>query len=185
MFFHIWLQQSTAAEILETFSFCLPSVLLLVCLALVLATALRIAPEYQRLVVFRLGRFLGVYGPGLFFLLPFIDRAVKVDLREQVRHIQDGAVLTADDAQVTVDVLWNYRVIDPAQATLAVADLPGALQETATATLRAVVGDMTLNQVLAERGQVAAETHARLRQAIASWGVEVTNLQVRDVWKRF
>ncbi len=99
--------------------YCLIGVVVLGAL-IFLGTALKIVPEYQRLVVFRLGRCIGARGPGLIILIPFIDRAVRVDLREQVREIPAQTSITADNAPISIDFLWYYKVFDPVQSVLQV-----------------------------------------------------------------
>ena len=146
-----------------------------------MAAAMRIAPEHQRFAVFRLGRFLGVYGPGLCFIIPFVDRAVPVDLREQVRTIAAGLATTQDNARVSVDVTWRYRILDPAKSLLAVADLESALQASARAAIRAVVGNLTFSDVLYARESARSELHQRLRAATADWGVEVTQVDLGEI----
>src|SRR5512141_327920 len=91
-------------------------------LVIFLANAIRIVPEYQRLVVFRLGRCVGTKGPGIVLLIPIIDRAVKVDLREQIREVPHQTSITKDNAPISIDFLWYYKVLDAAQSVLQVAN---------------------------------------------------------------
>ena len=107
-----------------------------------LANAIRIVPEYQRLVVFRLGRSVGAKGPGIVLLIPVIDRAVKVDLREQVREIPHQTAITKDNASISVDFIWYYKVLDPTESVLQVGNFEVAAQGMATTTLRAVIGPL-------------------------------------------
>ena len=108
-----------------------------------IANAIRIVPEYQRLVVFRLGRSVGAKGPGIIILIPVIDRAVKVDLREQVREIPHQTAITKDNAGISVDFIWYYKVLDPAESVLQVGNFEVAAQGMATTTLRAVARKIT------------------------------------------
>ena len=103
-----------------------------------LSNAIRIVPEYQRLVVFRLGRCVGTRGPGIVLLIPVIDRAVKADLREQVREIPHQTSITKDNAPISIDFLWYYKVLEPAESVLQVGNFEVAAQGMATTTLRAV-----------------------------------------------
>src|SRR5512144_118173 len=125
--------------------------ILLVLAVFFLISAIRIVPEYQRLVVFRLGRCIGARGPGIIFLIPVIDRAVKVDLREQVREIPHQTSITKDNAPISIDFLWYYKVLDPAESVLQVGNFEMAAQGMATTTLRAVIGGIPLDDVLSER----------------------------------
>src|SRR5690554_5262529 len=102
---------------------------------LFILNAIRIVPEYQRLVVFRLGRSIGAKGPGIVFLIPVIDRAVKVDLREQVREIPHQTAITKDNASISVDFIWYYKVLDPTESVLQVGNFEVAAQGMATTTL--------------------------------------------------
>ena len=104
---------------------CLIGVVVLGVLALI-ASAIRIVPEYQRLVVFRLGRCVGSRGPGIVFLIPVVDRAVKVDLREQVREIPHQTSITKDNAPISIDFLWYYKVLDPTESVLQVGNFEAA-----------------------------------------------------------
>lgn len=112
-----------------------------------LTNAIKIVPEYQRLVVFRLGRCVGTRGPGLILLIPIIDRAVKADLREQVREIPHQVSITKDNAPISIDFLWYYKVLDPAESVLQVGNFEVAAQGMATTTLRAVIGGIPLDDV--------------------------------------
>jgi regulator of protease activity HflC (stomatin/prohibitin superfamily) len=114
----------------------------LVFAVLLVATAIRIVPEYRRLVVFRLGRCIGAKGPGLVFLIPFIDIGQNVDLREQVREIPHQTSITKDNAPISIDFLWYYKVLDPTESVLQVGNFEMAAQGMATTTLRAVIGGL-------------------------------------------
>jgi regulator of protease activity HflC (stomatin/prohibitin superfamily) len=150
-------------------------------LLVLLANAIRIVPEYQRLVVFRLGRCIGARGPGLVLLIPVIDRAVKVDLREQVREIPHQTSITKDNAPISVDFLWYYKVLDPTESILQVGNFEAAAQGMATTTLRAVVGGMALDEVLSEREHINSMLRTRLDEVTERWGVKVTNVEIREI----
>ncbi len=154
----------------------------LIILAIIfLASALKIVPEYKRLVVFRLGRCVGARGPGLVILIPFIDRAVSVDLREQVREIPAQTSITKDNAPISIDFLWYYRVFDPVQSVLQVGNFELAAQGIATTTLRSVIGGIMLDGVLSEREQINAALRTRLDEVTEKWGVKVTNVEIREI----
>jgi regulator of protease activity HflC (stomatin/prohibitin superfamily) len=146
-----------------------------------LANAIRIVPEYQRLVVFRLGRSIGPRGPGLVLLLPIIDRAVKVDLREQVREVPHQTSITKDNAPISIDFLWYYKVLDPAESVLQVGNFESAAAGIAATTLRAVIGGIPLDDVLSEREHINNMLRTRLDEVTERWGVKVTNVEIREI----
>ena len=146
-----------------------------------LANAIRIVPEYQRLVVFRLGRSIGARGPGLIILIPVIDRAVKVDLREQVREVAHQTAITKDNAGISVDFIWYYKVLDPTESVLQVGNFEVAAQGMATTTLRAVIGGIPLDDVLSEREHINTMLRTRLDEVTERWGVKVTNVEIREI----
>ncbi|HMB22042.1 MAG: SPFH domain-containing protein [Chloroflexota bacterium] len=150
--------------------------------ALVVAiNAIRIVPEYQRLVVFRLGRSIGSRGPGIIFLIPGIDRAVKVDLREQVREVPHQTSITKDNAPISIDFLWYYKVLDPAESVLQVGNFESAAAGIAATTLRAVIGGIPLDDVLSEREHINNMLRTRLDEVTERWGVKVTNVEIREI----
>jgi regulator of protease activity HflC (stomatin/prohibitin superfamily) len=159
---------------------CLIGVVFLVAL-IVLAGAIRVVPEYQRLVVFRLGRCIGSRGPGIVFLIPVADRAVKVDLREQVREIPHQTSITKDNAPISIDFLWYYKVLDPTESVLQVGNFELAAQGLATTTLRAVIGGIPLDDVLSEREHINNMLRTRLDEVTERWGVKVTNVEIREI----
>ena len=148
---------------------------------LFLWSAIKIVPEYQRLVVFRLGRCIGAKGPGLIVLIPFVDRAVRVDLREQVREIPAQTSITNDNAPINIDFLWYYKVIDPIQSVLQVGNFELAAQGIATTTLRSVIGGIMLDGVLSERETINTSLRVRLDEVTERWGVKVTNVEIREI----
>lgn len=154
---------------------------ILVLFALILSTAIRIVPEYERIVVFRLGHSQGSRGPGLVFLIPFIDRGVKVDLREQVREIPHQTSITQDNAAISVDFIWYYKVLDPTATVLQVGHFETAAQGMATTTLRAVIGGITLDDVLSKREHINTLLRTRLDEVTERWGVKVTNVEIREI----
>jgi regulator of protease activity HflC (stomatin/prohibitin superfamily) len=145
------------------------------------ANAIRIVPEYQRLVVFRLGRSIGEKGPGIIFLIPVVDRAVRVDLREQVREIPHQTAITKDNAGISVDFIWYYKVLNPTESVLAVGNFEIAAQGMATTTLRAVIGGISLDDVLSEREKINTMLRTRLDEVTERWGVKVTNVEIREI----
>ena len=146
-----------------------------------LASAIKIVPEYQRLVVFRLGRCIGQRGPGIILLIPFVDRAVRVDLREQVREIPAQTAITNDNAPISIDFLWYYKVFDPVETVVQVGNFEQAAQGIATTTLRSVIGSIMLDGVLSEREQINTSLRTRLDEVTERWGVKVTNVEIREI----
>ena len=146
-----------------------------------LTNAIKIVPEYQRLVVFRLGRCVGTRGPGLILLIPVIDRAVRADLREQVREIPHQVSITKDNAPISIDFLWYYKVLDPAESVLQVGNFEVAAQGMATTTLRAVIGGIPLDDVLSQREHIKTLLRTRLDEVTERWGVKVTNVEIREI----
>ena len=148
---------------------------------LIFATAIRIVPEYRRLVVFRLGRCLGAKGPGLVILIPFIDLGTPADLREQVREIPHQTCITQDNAAISVDFIWYYKVLDPTESVLQVGNFEQAAQGMATTTLRAVIGGIVLDDVLSKREHINNLLRTRLDEVTERWGVKVTNVEIREI----
>jgi regulator of protease activity HflC (stomatin/prohibitin superfamily) len=147
-----------------------------------LANAIRIVPEYQRLVVFRLGRVLEKSkGPGLVILIPIVDRAVRVDLREQVREVPHQTAITNDNAPISIDFLWYYKVLEPAESVLQVGNFELAAAGIATTTLRAVIGGIPLDDVLSQREHINTMLRTRLDEVTERWGVKVTNVEIREI----
>jgi regulator of protease activity HflC (stomatin/prohibitin superfamily) len=138
-------------------------------------------PEYQRLVVFRLGRCVGQKGPGLVILIPVVDRAVKVDLREQVREIPHQTAITKDNASISVDFIWYYKILDAVESVLQVQNFEAAAQGMATTTLRAVIGGIPLDDALSEREHINSMLRTRLDEVTERWGVKVTNVEIREI----
>jgi len=159
---------------------CLVGAIVVIVLAF-LANAIRIVPEYQRLVVFRLGRCIGARGPGIVILIPIVDRAVRVDLREQVREIPHQTSITKDNAPISIDFLWFYKVLDPTDSVLQVGNFETAAQGMATTTLRAVIGGIMLDEVLSEREHINNMLRTRLDEVTERWGVKVTNVEIREI----
>lgn len=178
MFFSQLAQSSSLTGI--TTATCLVGAVLIVGLVF-LASAIRVVPEYQRLVVFRLGRCIGAKGPGIVVLIPVVDRAVKVDLREQVREIPHQTSITKDNAPISIDFLWYYKVLNPTESVLQVGNFEAAAQGMATTTLRAVIGGIPLDDVLSEREHINNMLRNRLDEVTERWGVKVTNVEIREI----
>jgi regulator of protease activity HflC (stomatin/prohibitin superfamily) len=137
--------------------------------------------EYQRLVVFRLGRCIGDKGPGLVLLIPFVDRPVWVDLRELFLEIPKQTCITKDNAPIDIDFLVFWKVLDPVASVIQVGNFAGASQGIATTTLRAVIGDIMLDDVLAKREQINQVLRVKLDEVTERWGVKVTTVEIREI----
>jgi regulator of protease activity HflC (stomatin/prohibitin superfamily) len=148
---------------------------------LLVRLSVRIVREYQRLVVFRLGRVIGAKGPGLVLLIPVIDQAVRVDLREQFIQVPHQTCITRDNAPVSVDFLIYMYVVDAIRSVVQVQNYVGAAQGIATTTLRAVIGDIALDDVLAKREQINALLRSKLDEVTERWGVKVTTVEIREI----
>jgi regulator of protease activity HflC (stomatin/prohibitin superfamily) len=154
---------------------------ILLLLIIILPQALRIVREYQRLMVFRLGRAIGAKGPGLIFLIPFIDKGVMVDLRELYLEIPHQTAITEDNAPISIDFIVFYRVMDAVMSVIEVGNFAGAAQNIASTTLRSVVGDMALDDVLAKRETMNEVLRTKLDEVTERWGVKVTNVEIREI----
>lgn len=150
-------------------------------LVILLPQAIRIVREYQRLMVFRLGHAIGAKGPGLVILIPFIDKGVWVDLRELYLEIPHQTAITEDNASISIDFIVFYRVIDAVMSIIEVGNFAGAAQNIASTTLRSVVGDMPLDDVLAKREQMNEILRVKLDEVTERWGVKVTNVEIREI----
>jgi regulator of protease activity HflC (stomatin/prohibitin superfamily) len=148
---------------------------------IILPLALRVVPEYQRLAVFRLGRMTALKGPGLVILIPLVDRPTKIDLREFYFEIPRQTSFTKDNAPISIDFIIFYKVIDPALSVLQVGNFAGAAQNIAATTLRSVVGDIPLDDVLAKRDQINEVLRAKLDDVTERWGVKVTSVEIREI----
>ena len=147
----------------------------------VLYLGIKIVREYQRLVVFRFGRFHATRGPGIVYLVPIIDRAVWVDLREVFLEIPSQTCITRDNAPVNIDFLIYSKVVDPGHSVIAVGDYSGAARGMATTTLRAVIGDISLDDVLARREQINQVLRTKMDEVTERWGVKVTTVEIREI----
>lgn len=167
-------------DVFTSSALCLVGGVLLLAIV-VLANAIRIVPEYMRLVVFRLGRCIGEKGPGLVFLIPFVDRARRVDLREQVREIPHQTAITLDNASISIDFIWYYKILDATESVLQVQNFEAAAQGMATTTLRAVIGGIPLDDALSKREHINSLLRTRLDEVTERWGVKVTNVEIREI----
>ena len=150
---------------------------------LLLYLSVRVVQQYEKMVVFRLGKTNEalVRGPGLRFLIPIIDRPVKVDVREQFIEVPSQTTITKDNAPINVDFLIYWRISDPLKSVVNVANFSGALQGVATTTLRAVIGDILLDEVLSRREQINEVLRVKLDEVTERWGGKVTTVEIREI----
>ena len=145
------------------------------------ATSIKVVKEYQRFILFRLGRAVGARGPGFKLVNPVTDRVNWVDLREQFLEIPHQTAITRDNAAISIDFIIFYKVVDPLTSVLAVQNFEGAATNIASTTLRSVVGDMLLDDVLSKREDMNAALRVKLDDVTERWGVKITNVEVREI----
>jgi len=153
-------------------------------IALVIAVAsIKIVNQYERLLVFTLGRTSPneVKGPGWVFIVPIAQRGVRVDLREQFIEVPSQTSITRDNAPINVDFLIYWRIVDPYKSVVEVQNFNGALQNIATTTLRAVVGDILLDDVLSKREQINEVLRVKMDEVTERWGGKVTTVEIREI----
>ena len=156
-------------------------IIIVIFLVLLLASAIKIMSEYQRIVVFRLGRFVGVKGPGLVFIIPIIDSYIKLDLRTRVIDVPKQRVITEDNVTVDVDAVVYFRIVDPEKAVIEVQryDIATGLQ--AQTTLRDVLGRQDLDELLSNREELNKSLQEIIDSATDPWGIKVSAVTIRDV----
>jgi regulator of protease activity HflC (stomatin/prohibitin superfamily) len=157
-------------------------VVILVLLGLFAISAIKVAREYERAIVFRLGRlFPQPKGPGLFFLIPIVDRMVKVDLRTVTLQIPPQEVITKDNVPVRVNAVAYFRIVDPKAAIVQVENYMVATSQKAQTTLRSVLGQHSLDELLSERERINTILQGIIDEATGPWGIKVSAVEVRDV----
>ena len=156
-------------------------VVLIVFVVVILASALKILREYQRGVIFLLGRFQGVKGPGLIIVVPVIQQIVKVDLRVIVMDVPSQDVISRDNVSVKVNAVVYFRVVDPEKAIIQVEDYFAATSQLAQTTLRSVLGQHELDEMLAERDRLNDDIRTILDQQTDAWGIKVANVEIKHV----
>jgi regulator of protease activity HflC (stomatin/prohibitin superfamily) len=147
----------------------------------VFTRVIRVVPQYERLVVLFLGRYAGTRGPGLVIVLPILETAYKVDIRERFLDIPSQTAITQDNAPIAIDFLVYYRVVDEKRATLDIDHVVSATINMATTTLRAVIGDIVLDDVLSKREQINDTLRVKLDEITERWGVKVTSVEIREI----
>jgi len=144
-------------------------------------SAVRIVPEYERLVVLALGKYAGTRGPGITFIMPFLEIAKKVDLRERFLEIPRQTAISKDNTAIDIDFLVYYRIVNPKLSILEVENVVQASLNIAATTLRAVIGDIELDDVLAKREGINDILRVKLDEVTERWGLKVTRVEIREV----
>lgn len=157
------------------------AVVVIVVLIAFLTAAIRILREYERAVIFRLGRLLPAKGPGVVFLIPIVDRMVRVDLRVQTRDVPRQEMMTRDNVPVSVDAVMYFRIINPEDAVVKVGDFGKATFMLAQTTLRSVLGQHELDELLSQRDRINQQLQRVIDEGSEPWGIKVTLVEVRDV----
>ncbi|TIT69758.1 MAG: slipin family protein, partial [Mesorhizobium sp.] len=152
-----------------------------VALIMFLSAAIRILREYERGVVFTLGRFTAVKGPGLIILVPFIQQMVRVDLRVVVQDVPPQDVISRDNVSVKVNAVLYFRIVDAERAIIQVEDFMAATNQLAQTTLRSVLGKHELDEMLAERDKLNNDIQEILDQRTDAWGIKVSNVEIKHV----
>jgi regulator of protease activity HflC (stomatin/prohibitin superfamily) len=150
-------------------------------LLIILFSAVRVVQEYERGVIFRLGRFVGAKGPGLFFIVPFIDRMVKVDLRVVTLDVPAQEAISRDNVTLKVNAVVYFRVLDPGRSIIQVEDYRRATWQIAQTTLRNVIGQSELDELLAHREKINEQLQQIIDEQTEPWGVKVSIVEIKDV----
>ena len=166
---------------METLEFLISIAIPLIVILVLVSYSFRILREYERGVVFMLGRFWKVKGPGLVVLIPFVQQMVRVDLRTRVFDVPPQDVISRDNVSVKVSAVLYYRVIDPEKAIIQVEHFDNATNQLAQTTLRSIVGQHELDQMLAEREKLNAEIQRILDQQTDAWGIKVSNVELKHI----
>lgn len=157
------------------------AILVVFLLIIILSSSIKIVREYERGVIFRLGRLVGAKGPGLFFIIPMFDKMVRVDLREHVLDVPAQEAITADNVPVRINAVVYFRVMNPEDAVVKIQNYMIATSQMAQTTLRSVIGQIELDEVLKEREKINQRLQAILDEATDAWGIKVTTVETKDV----
>lgn len=157
------------------------TVFIVIIVLIILSAMIRILREYERGIIFRLGRLVGVKGPGLIILIPFVDKMVKVSLRVVTMDVPAQDVITRDNVSVKVDAVTYFRPFDPAKAVVEVQNYLYATSQLAQTTLRSVLGEYELDELLAQREKINQRLSRILDESTDAWGVKVSMVEIKDV----
>jgi regulator of protease activity HflC (stomatin/prohibitin superfamily) len=158
-----------------------PLIVIAIFVVIFLAASLRIVPEYERAVIFRLGRVIGAKGPGLFILIPIIDKMVRVDLRTVTLDVPTQDIITKDNVSVSVDAVVYFRVVDPVRAIVEVENYLYATSQIAQTTLRSVCGAVELDELLSEREKLNLQLQEIIDRQTDPWGVKVVAVELKKI----
>lgn len=150
-------------------------------ISMVIASGIRMAAQWEKAVVFRLGKFSSIKGPGLFLIIPIVDEARSVDMRVLTMDIPSQQVITKDNVPVKINGVIFFKVDDPANAIIKVQDYRYAISQYAQTSLRDVIGQMTLDQLLTEREEIGKKIEGNVEKDTAAWGLEVTGIRIQDI----
>ncbi len=154
---------------------------ILIGIVVILFSAVKITREYERGVIFRLGRLVGTRGPGLFLIIPIIEKMVRVDLRVITLDVPAQDVITRDNIPIKIDAVLYFRISDPAHSVVEVQDFMYATSQIAQTSLRGVAGEITFDEILAERTKINAKLHTIIDTATDPWGIKVTAVEIKHV----
>jgi regulator of protease activity HflC (stomatin/prohibitin superfamily) len=149
--------------------------------AVIMLSGLRIAQEYERAVVFRLGRFVGLRGPGIYWLIPFLEWQFKVDIRTNTMALEQQETITKDSVAIRVDAALWYKIVDPARATINIKNYPTAIHQIAQTTLRNIIGQHLLDEVLRERDKINDALRNIIDATTVAWGIKVEMVEMKEV----
>ncbi|OYT60758.1 hypothetical protein B6U81_04420 [Thermoplasmatales archaeon ex4484_30] len=156
-------------------------ILLILILVIILASAIKIVREYERGVIFRLGRLLGAKGPGLFLIFPIFDKMIKIDLREHVLDVPSQEAITSDNVPVRVNAVVYFRVMNPEDAVVRIQNFMVGTSQMAQTILRSIIGQAELDELLKERDKINQRLQSILDEATDPWGVKVSAVEIKDV----
>ncbi len=159
----------------------IPLLTIIILLIFLISSSIRVLREYERGVVFRLGRLIDSKGPGLFFLIPVIDRMVKVSLRTVVLDVPPQDIITKDNVSVKVNAVVYFRVVDPSKAVVEVEDYLYATSQLSQTTLRSILGQAELDELLSSREKINAELQTILDTHTDPWGIKVSQVEIKHV----
>jgi regulator of protease activity HflC (stomatin/prohibitin superfamily) len=160
----------------------MPVIILIAAIVFILLTGFRVAQQYERALVFRFGRYTGLRGPGLFWIIPLgVERAVKVDLRVFTDGVEQQEAMTRDNVPVKANAVIWYRIVKPDLAIIEVQNVRNAVIQVALTTLRNIIGQHSLDDVLKEREKLASFIKDRVDQVTGAWGVEIQNVEMKNV----
>jgi len=159
----------------------IPILTVVILILLVLSSAIKILKEYERGVIFRLGRLSAARGPGIFIIIPFVDKMVRVSLRTVVHDVPEQDIITRDNVSVKVNAVVYFRVLDPSKAIVEVEDFYYATSQLSQTTLRSILGQAELDELLSKRDKINTELQTILDQATDPWGIKVSQVEIKHV----